>query len=65
MINPVSSPSTTAVSAVYSSSVAPAQPQQARSQKATPEANQPQDTVHISQKALAGGGDVDHDGDSK
>jgi hypothetical protein len=37
---------------------------QAKPQPVKQGASSPQDTVHVSSQALAGGGDVDHDGDS-
>jgi hypothetical protein len=56
MINPVSSPSTPfPPAATQSSGASPATQQKA---------NAAQDTVHLSQAALAATGDVDHDGDS-
>jgi len=44
-----------AASAVQSTAVAPGAPHKTSS---------PQDSVHLSQAALAAAGDVDHDGDS-
>jgi hypothetical protein len=56
MINPVSSLSTPhPAAAAQSTWAAPATQQKT---------NAPQDTVHLSQAALAAAGDVDHDGDS-
>jgi hypothetical protein len=56
MINAVSSASSAyATGATQSTQTPPAAQQKAAT---------PQDTVHLSQAALAGAGDADHDGDS-
>ena len=55
MINSISS-----VSSLYATCAT----QAPQTPPAAPQTDSPQDTVHLSQAALAAAGDVDHDGDS-